>query len=70
MIEEVKGYPLLTGARGRARADIGALGDVIMRVQRLALDLAGDLAELDINPLLVRKKGAIALDALAVAHRR
>jgi acyl-CoA synthetase (NDP forming) len=69
MVEEVKGYPLLTGARGRARADVNALVDVIMRVQRIALDLAGELAELDINPLVVREKGAVALDALAVPRR-
>ena len=43
-----------------------ALVDVIMKVQRLAMDLAGDLAELDINPLLAKPRGAVALDALAV----
>jgi succinyl-CoA synthetase beta subunit len=35
-------------------------------VQRLAMDLAGDVAELDINPLVVRPRGAVALDALIV----
>jgi acyl-CoA synthetase (NDP forming) len=66
MVREVKGFPLLAGARGRPQADVGALVDVIMRVQRLAIDHAGHLAELDINPLLVLPKGAIALDALLV----
>jgi hypothetical protein len=46
--------------------DVDALVDVIMKVQRLALDLADDVAELDVNPLLVRPRGAIALDALVV----
>jgi acyl-CoA synthetase (NDP forming) len=68
MVQEVKGYPLLTGARGRPKADVKALVDVILKVQRLALDLSGDLAELDINPLVVRPKGAVALDALAVTR--
>ncbi|MBI2169420.1 MAG: acetate--CoA ligase family protein [Actinobacteria bacterium] len=68
MIREVQGFPLLAGARGRAKADLGALVDVILKVQRLALDHAGSLAELDINPLVVRTKGAVALDALVVAR--
>jgi len=66
MIDEVKGAPLLRGARGRPKADVGALVDAIMKVQRLAVDLHDDVAELDINPLLVRPRGAVALDALVV----
>ena len=79
MVAEVKGYPLLCGARGRPKADIAALVDVIMKVQRLAVDLHADLAELDINPLAVlptarsgrarNQHGAIALDALAIAKQ-
>jgi acyl-CoA synthetase (NDP forming) len=65
-LEELKGYKLLQGVRGRRPADIDALVHVIMKVQRLALDLAGDVQELDINPLVVRPRGAVALDALVV----
>jgi acyl-CoA synthetase (NDP forming) len=68
MVEEVKGYPLLTGARGRKKADVKALVDVILKVQRLAIDLADDVSELDINPLVVLPKGAVALDALVVCR--
>ena len=72
MLRELQGFPLLEGARGTKPADIGSVVDVVMSVQRLAMDLgaAGDevgLAELDINPLVATPKGAIALDALAVA---
>jgi acyl-CoA synthetase (NDP forming) len=70
MVSEIRGFPLLQGARGRPKADVGALVDTIMKVQRLALDHAGTLAELDINPLLVgpRGRGVVALDALVVAR--
>ncbi len=68
MIEEIKAFPLLRGARGRPKANLRALIDVIMRVQRLAIDLAGDIVELDINPLLVTPERAVALDALVVAR--
>ena len=66
MIAELKGAALLRGVRGRPAADVDALVDVIMRVQRLAVDLSADIAELDINPLVVQPRGAVALDALIV----
>ncbi|HVM40604.1 MAG TPA: acetate--CoA ligase family protein, partial [Acidimicrobiia bacterium] len=68
MIEELKGFPMLTGARGREKANLNAITDVIMKVQRLAVDHADTIAELDINPLVVGRKGAVALDALVVAR--
>jgi succinyl-CoA synthetase beta subunit len=52
--------------RGRKPVDVDALVDVILKVQRLAVDLAGEISELDINPLVVRPRGAVALDALIV----
>jgi acyl-CoA synthetase (NDP forming) len=66
MLHELQGYPLLKGVRGADPADIPALVDVIMKVQRLAQDLSGEIAELDINPLVVKSHGAVALDALVV----
>jgi hypothetical protein len=66
MIGEVKGFPLLTGARGREAADLHALVDAILKVQRLAFDLHDDIAELDINPFIVGSQGGAAVDALIV----
>jgi acyl-CoA synthetase (NDP forming) len=66
MLDELAGAKMLDGVRGARPADRAALVDVIMKVQRLALDLADEIGELDINPLVVRPKGAIALDALVV----
>ena len=43
---------------------MSAVVDVIMKVQKLALDHADTIAELDINPLVVRPDGVVALDAL------
>lgn len=68
MISEIKGFPLLHGARGRPKADLRALVDVIMKIQRLSMDLAGEVAELDINPLVARSDRVVALDALVVAR--
>jgi acyl-CoA synthetase (NDP forming) len=68
MVSELRGEALLRGARGTRPADVKALVDTIMKVQRLAVDNAGGLAELDINPLVVRPEGqgVVALDALVV----
>ena len=68
MVDEVRSSALLRGARGRAKADVKALVDTIMKVQRLAVDNADRLAELDINPLAVLPKGVVALDALAITR--
>lgn len=70
MLGELRGRPLLDGVRGRPPADLDALVEVILRVQRMALELGDVLSELDINPLMVlpRGQGAVALDALAVCR--
>ncbi len=66
MIAEVKGAKLLQGFRGQPACDIDALVDVLVNVSHLAVNLEGQLAELDINPLLVlpKGKGVKAVDAL------
>ena len=66
MIAEIRGYPLLAGARGKAPADIDALADTIVKLSALAVDLKDHLAELDVNPLFVMEKGrgVVAADAL------
>ncbi|MFC7306275.1 acetate--CoA ligase family protein [Streptomyces monticola] len=70
MLTELRGRALLDGVRGRPPADVDALVEVVLRIQRMALELGDDLAELDINPLMVlpRGQGAVALDALAVCR--
>jgi acyl-CoA synthetase (NDP forming) len=52
MIRETKGFKLLTGARGRPKADLAAIEDVLLKMSRLALELEPYLAEVDINPLM------------------
>ena len=70
MLAGLRGRALLDGVRGRPAADLDALVEVVLRVQRMALELGDQLAELDINPLMVlpQGQGAVALDALAVCR--
>ena len=53
MIERIKGFPLLAGARGEPPVDLGFLEQSLLRLSQLVGDLEDDLAELDINPLIV-----------------
>lgn len=65
-LRELRGFRLLEGVRGAKPVDTGALVETMMKVQRLALDLAADVREVDVNPLVVRGRGVVALDALVV----
>ena len=70
LVRALRIWPMLAGGRGRPAADLDKLADVIVRVSWLAAKLKSRLAELDINPLLVKPagQGAIALDARATLH--
>ena len=64
MVASIRGHALLRGARGRPAVDIDGIVAAIMSLQHLALDLGDDILELDVNPLLARSDGVVALDAL------
>jgi acetate---CoA ligase (ADP-forming) len=66
MISEIKGLPLLTGARGRPKADLAALTDALVRLSQFAAANRDTVAEIDINPFVIRPTGGFALDALIV----
>jgi acyl-CoA synthetase (NDP forming) len=68
VVMSTKGSALLQGLRGRPAGDIEALLDVLMALQRLAVELGDEIGELDINPLLVMPDGVIAVDALVVGR--
>ena len=68
MMSEIKGFGLLKGFRGQGPYDIPALEDTLLKVSNLAYQLKDELAELDINPLIVlpEGQGVRAVDALVV----
>ncbi|MBC7316984.1 MAG: acetate--CoA ligase family protein, partial [Chloroflexi bacterium] len=63
MVSSIRSYKLLTGVRGQPPADVRAVVETILRVAQLVTDFP-EIAELDINPLLVREegRGAVAVD--------
>lgn len=64
MLERLRGAALLRGVRGRGPVDLDAAADAIARISALAHDNRDVLGSIEINPLLVRGRGAVALDAL------
>ncbi len=57
---------LLAGARGAPPADLDAIAAAIAGLSTLAVDLADDIAALDINPVICSAAGAIAADVLII----
>jgi acetate---CoA ligase (ADP-forming) len=57
-----KAAKLVDGWRGAPAADRGALTDLLHRLSRLAVDLP-EVSELDLNPVLAREDGCVAVDA-------
>jgi len=68
MLDELKAVPLLRGFRGAAKADVPALARLIAQVSLLAARLRDDVAEIELNPVLVHAEGegVTIVDALAV----
>ena len=61
-LRRLRAAPLLTGGRGRTPMDLRAIGEIGCRISDLLL--AEGFALVEVNPLIVRPDGAIAVDAL------
>ncbi len=66
MIAEVRGFAMIRGYRGLPRGDLDALGQAVTALSRLALVAGQPVAEAEINPLLVKRSGVVALDGVAL----
>jgi hypothetical protein len=66
MIDGLKLARLLGGFRGQAPADRAALEATAMALGRFFLDHRGRIKDIEINPLVVRSAGAVAVDVRAI----
>jgi acyl-CoA synthetase (NDP forming) len=61
MIREIKGYPILAGARNTKPVDEGALIDLLVSMSKLMME--NKVQELDLNPVMAYSTGYYAVDA-------
>jgi acyl-CoA synthetase (NDP forming) len=66
MIRSIKGAPLLSGARGRKKADVKALAQMLSQLSAFAAAAGDRLQSIDLNPVLAMPEGegAFAVDAV------
>jgi len=70
MLQELKGFPVLKGARGQSPSDLDALVDMLCRLSNLMCEIP-EVEELDMNPVKVfaRGQGALVLDARVIIKK-
>lgn len=67
MIDDLRGRRLLDGFRGRSAANLDAVADLLQAVAGFGAANAAWLDELDLNPVMARDDGVIAVDWLMLA---
>jgi len=72
MLQDIKGAPILAGARGEAPRDREVLAEVMSRYSQMITDLSDEIAESDANPVLVYEegKGACVVDARVILKEK
>jgi acyl-CoA synthetase (NDP forming) len=61
LLDDIRGVARLRGYRGQPVGDEAALRDVVLRVAAL-LHACPEIQEMDVNPLMVRRQGVVAVD--------
>jgi acyl-CoA synthetase (NDP forming) len=70
MLGELRGLPLLQGARGTTPANLDAVAEAIAGLGEVALGLDGSLRAPEVNPLWVNGDQVEALDVLVITEAR
>jgi acyl-CoA synthetase (NDP forming) len=71
MLAELRGARLLEGYRGQKAVDRDALVDLLLAVagsDGLLMSLGDEIAELDLNPVIVGERGAMGVDARVILN--
>ena len=69
MIHEIKGFPILDGYRGKPKADIDAIVEVLMNISDLVIKHE-EINEMDLNPVFIYDKGLICVDARIILKKK
>lgn len=70
MLRRLKTYRLLQGYRGQPGVDLDALAQCVADFSKMCMDLADEVEEIDINPVMANENGLVAVDALIVRRKQ
>lgn len=56
MIREIKAFPILDGFRGRPKADVDTIVNILLKVSQIAIDHP-EIDQMDLNPVIIYEKG-------------
>jgi len=68
MVREIRGYRILEGYRGRPPADLEAIKSIVVNVSRMVMELQ-EIREVDLNPIYVYDRGAVAVDVRVILEK-
>ncbi|MFX0069754.1 MAG: acetate--CoA ligase family protein [Candidatus Hermodarchaeota archaeon] len=69
MIHEIKGFPILDGYRGKPKADLNAIVDVLLKISDLVVKNE-EIYEMDLNPVFIYDNGLICVDARIILKKK
>ena len=69
-VDRLQLRPMLDGVRGRPAVNIDAFCEAAARFSEMVASLGDVLGEVDVNPVIVTERGAIAVDALVAGQDR
>jgi len=67
MIKETKSFPILEGARTGRAYDIEAIEKLLLTCSDI-IEAYPNIREMDLNPVIVYKKGSSVVDARIILH--
>jgi len=70
LLDRMRLRPMLDGLRGAPAVDVQSFCEVASRFSSMIHELRDVVSEVDVNPVIVNEKGAIAVDALIVGRDR
>ncbi len=65
MIQEIRGYRILTGIRGEKSKDIGAIETLLRKLSDIVVSNP-EIREIDLNPVIVHEMGASIVDSRVI----
>jgi acyl-CoA synthetase (NDP forming) len=63
LVRSIRGFALLDGARGRPKADLGAIADALVALSRFAM-AHPEAASVEVNPFIALPQGGYGVDAV------